>query len=950
MIKQWSPRLDYLAHEIGIPCTMILREDYLGMLDALEHGEIDIAEGGPRTSTAAIDRGSARSLVRIRRFNPDEFRIVILASARSNIWQLQDLLAKRFALVDELSTFGYLFPRITLHEAGVVDPETFFRQIFLMGSHERSIDAVLDGITDGAAVLHFFYHQLDPRQRAQLRIIHQSPPVSSETDELLIRSGVEDALQEKIRAALLRYHEQVPIETRRAIMIEQFLPPKVGDDAYSEIRAALALNQSLPKLTYLIPYQQTPTMIAKRIDITKRHALLYLSGIFVLGLFALVMGVIAFRQRLSSVVGWSITSIVGILMGAFSAIQLLALFSAIDTFAYQTIVKLENLNLRLSAASTEPSIEALDHILQVATHASPIQYANLLRNGRIMAASRPQDRGTSIIARIRSRTFASTDPNIVQIIDPIIIERQRFASLQIGVSVTPLHQLVQRTVAINGVVIAVAISLSIGGLFTIRRKFATRFAAITSVVNQLREGGVAYLDTPDATLRPLAQSFHLLSRELAEKEELLVMAQQDATDASTAHDPAMTQELIARFESMETHNEAFRRLRHTEAFGNSPAWLRCLRDAAIRSKDREPVVILGPSGSGKTSVARIIHALSPRRTHSLGEFNCAELASADPLVVLGKLFGYGARSGITDIERTGQPGILEAHHGSSLFLDEVGILPMQAQELLLLPLEGRSFNPAAGQGAPKQVDVRFIFATNESLETLVTKGKMRHDLLRRIQGRGAIHVPPLTQRPEDIELLAQHFLADLNARHGTRCDFHPDTMARLTQHTYAQYNISELRGVIQQAFDRAGFEDRQQITPAHLPGALLHTQHETPLEEQTAVRFDLDELRMLQILRAHDFNITRAEAQLGYAAGSKTLTNRLRGLVYKIVALTQGNLEQSVRALIGERTDCRAKVMLRVTHYLEALKRNREQKDTTKLLTNLPQKYHGHLQTALDLA
>lgn len=941
IVDIWTPLIDYLSREIGIPCEMVLREDYRSMLEALERREVDIAEGGPRTSTAAIDRGIGSSLMRIVRFDQDIFRIMILAAAKSDIWQLRDLQAKRFALVDELSTFGYLFPRITLHKAGIENPETFFHQIFLMGSHEHSIEAVIDGAVDGAAVLNFFYNRIDPKQQAQIRVVYQSDPIPSDADDLVIRSGLDGALQEKLRTALLKYHEQVPLAARRVVTIDRFAPTHVGEAAYQQIRADLALGSSLPKLTYLIPYQQTPMVIARRIESGKQSAFLYIFGIFGVGLCAMLLCAVVLRPRLSAVIVGSFTGIVGVLMAAFSAIQLIALCSAIDTFAYRTIAKIENLNLRLSAASAQSS-DILDHLLQVATHDSPIRYANLLRNGVIMAASGPQERGASIIDRVRANTFRRTDAQSVQIIDPIIIERQRFASLQLGISMAPIAQMVRRAVTINAIAMFAAIGLGAGAIVVIRRKYAERFTAIASAVNQLREGGVARIDASTAELRPLAQSLNRLSREFSEKEELLALVRHDA-------DPQITKALIERFERMENDHPHFRTLRQTEALGQAPAWMRCLRDAAIRSKDKEPVVILGPSGAGKTSVARVIHALSPRQSQPMGEVNCAELAAADPLVVLGKLFGYGVGSGIAGIDKGGQKGMLEEYDGGTLFLDEVGILPMQAQQLLLLPLEGRPFNPAAGKGPPQQVNVRWIFATNEPLEELVRKGLMRHDLLRRIQGRGVIYVPALAQRTEDIDLLAQHFLGQLNRKQATMCRFHPDTVTVLTLQPYAEYNISELRGVVHQAYDNALFDNAQQITPAHLPAGLKRPVHISSPTNAAPALYDEEEQHTLQALRDNEFNITRAEAHIGYASGAKTLTNRFRGLIYKTLAITRGDVEGTIRALVGNRNDCREKVKAKVVHYMDMLRRHSANGDTAKLVNNLPQKYHTHLATAAQV-
>src|SRR4029077_18153610 len=129
--------------------------------------------------------------------------------------------------------------------------------------------------------------------------------------------------------------------------------------------------------------------------------------------------------------------------------------------------------------------------------------------------------------------------------------------------------------------------------------------------------------------------------------------------------------------------------------------------------------------------------------------NCAELGAADSAITAGKLFGFGKGSGLQNIAKDGQPGMLEESDGGTLFFDEIHRLPQETQAMLLLPIEGRAFNPAAGKGDPKTVDVKFIFATNVDLKAEAQAGRFPFDLYQRL-AQSQIKVPALRERRDDI--------------------------------------------------------------------------------------------------------------------------------------------------------------------------------------------------------
>src|SRR5439155_25977663 len=118
---------------------------------------------------------------------------------------------------------------------------------------------------------------------------------------------------------------------------------------------------------------------------------------------------------------------------------------------------------------------------------------------------------------------------------------------------------------------------------------------------------------------------------------------------------------------------------------------------------------------------------------------------------------FGKGSGLQNVPKDGQAGLLEDVDTGTLFFDEIHRLPLEAQAMLLLPIEGRPFHPAVGKGDPKIVDVKFIFATNVDLKAEAQAGRFPFDLYQRL-AQSQIKVPPLQERRDDIATLAEHFL------------------------------------------------------------------------------------------------------------------------------------------------------------------------------------------------
>jgi PAS domain S-box-containing protein len=229
-----------------------------------------------------------------------------------------------------------------------------------------------------------------------------------------------------------------------------------------------------------------------------------------------------------------------------------------------------------------------------------------------------------------------------------------------------------------------------------------------------------------------------------------------------------------------------------EIIGRSEPLRRVLHKAEQVAPLDTTVTILGETGTGKELLAHAIHKLSPRHNHTLVKVNCAALPGA---LIESELFGYekGAFTG-ADSRRVGRFEI--ANHGT-IFLDEVGELPLDLQAKLLRVLEEGEFDRVGGTHTVK-VNVRVIAATNRNLEEAVRLGTFRSDLYYRLN-IFPITLPPLRDRQEDIPMLVKHMVKHLGQKLGKSIEAIPhETMARLRNYPWPG-NIRELRNVIERA-------------------------------------------------------------------------------------------------------------------------------------------------------
>jgi two-component system response regulator HydG len=305
----------------------------------------------------------------------------------------------------------------------------------------------------------------------------------------------------------------------------------------------------------------------------------------------------------------------------------------------------------------------------------------------------------------------------------------------------------------------------------------------------------AFGDVETAVQAVRAGAYHFLTKPFRSNDEVVLTVQKAAE----------RRRLIDRAHLLEQKLE--QQEKFGELIGNSPSMREVYRLAVGVAPTSSTVLILGESGTGKELTARAIHQHSPRAGRPFVAVNC----SAIPVeLVESELFGHvrGAFTGATATRE----GLFEAANQGTIFLDEVGDLPLQAQVKLLRVLQEGEIK-RVGANENRLVDVRVVAATNVDLRARITEGKFREDLFYRLNVV-AIKLPPLRQRPDDIPLLAFHFLQKYAAKTGRDIrKVSPEAM-RLLQNEPWPGNVRELENAIEHA---VVFCRKDTILPGDLP-------------------------------------------------------------------------------------------------------------------------------------
>jgi len=278
-----------------------------------------------------------------------------------------------------------------------------------------------------------------------------------------------------------------------------------------------------------------------------------------------------------------------------------------------------------------------------------------------------------------------------------------------------------------------------------------------------------------------------------------------------------------------------------------------------RLKDtRTPVLIAGESGTGKELVARAIHF---RGAMAQTPFIAVDCGSLVPTLMESELFGYekGAFTGAVK----SKAGLFQAANGGTIFLDEIGELPLEMQAKLLRVLQEREVRPV-GSNTPVNVDVRVIAATNRDLEAAYREGTFRKDLYFRLNVV-TVHLPALRERRSDIPMLVHHFLNRYAS--GTNLQVTPAAMKSLLQYEWPG-NVRELENCVARAVTLG---DRQVIDVADLPPAIRSESGEAaqrvPVENSSLSTTALAEMERMTILKVFE-----------QANGDKALAGRMLGI------------------------------------------------------------------------
>jgi len=328
-----------------------------------------------------------------------------------------------------------------------------------------------------------------------------------------------------------------------------------------------------------------------------------------------------------------------------------------------------------------------------------------------------------------------------------------------------------------------------------------------------------------------------------------------------------------RTENILLREEWSRRYGFPRILGESEAIQRAVAETQRVSQTEATVLLLGESGTGKELFARAVHHLSTRRDQPFVALNCAAIPET---LIENELFGHerGAFTGAGDRRH----GKFELASGGTVFLDEVGELPIAAQSKLLRVIEEKVVDRIGGR-APVQVDVRLVSATNKDLQQAVGRGEFRGDLFFRLNVF-PIEIPPLRKRGDDVKLLAKHFAAQFGLElRGRPVEVGPAALEAIAAHRWPG-NVRELENAIERA---CILSDTMVLEPKDLALRSIETDAEglegldlSGTLSEAAVRAvqAVERKKIREALKATEGNRSRAAEDLGVSY--KTLLTKIR--------------------------------------------------------------------------
>jgi transcriptional regulator with PAS, ATPase and Fis domain len=276
---------------------------------------------------------------------------------------------------------------------------------------------------------------------------------------------------------------------------------------------------------------------------------------------------------------------------------------------------------------------------------------------------------------------------------------------------------------------------------------------------------------------------------------------------------------------------------HTRVLGHDIVYhsesLRRVFERALRLARLDGNIFLtGETGVGKSLLAQYIHAMSRRASGPFIHVNCASLPAS---LIEAELFGY-TEGAFTGASRKGRRGVIEMGQGGTVFLDEIGDMPVEMQAKLLTVIEDKVIRRLGGEQSV-QVDVRFLAATNKSPETLLQEQTLRNDLYYRL-AMNRIDLPPLREHPEDIPALITATLAEFNDKNSTTLTLRRELVQRIQALPFPG-NVRELKNLVWQIASESGKDTGEitvQMLPPELTQALGNQEHSPPAQPLTSSR------------------------------------------------------------------------------------------------------------------
>jgi Nif-specific regulatory protein len=326
--------------------------------------------------------------------------------------------------------------------------------------------------------------------------------------------------------------------------------------------------------------------------------------------------------------------------------------------------------------------------------------------------------------------------------------------------------------------------------------------------------------------------------------------------------------------------------------GKSQAMIDVQRQVEKVAPTKATVLLLGESGTGKTLIARIIHDLSERKRYPFIKVNCASIPEN---LLESELFGFekGAFTGAT----APKPGGFEEAHGGTMFLDEIGELPLGLQAKLLRVLQDKEFE-RLGSNETRRVDVRIIAATNKNLDELSATGKFRTDLYYRLNVF-PLKAPPLRERKEDVGSLLIHFLEKVSREYERKLYFTPDALELLKSYNWPG-NVREMENLVERLVIMA---EGRRIGSA-LIRACIATERRDACQSDPSAGFphnpslqDMEKSEVISALRRNRWVQQQASRDLGITLrqlGYRIKKFRLESMVAEQRAICRAQRKRSI--------------------------------------------------------